>query len=110
MYRWISDHKKQLQLQDIGSGAAMADIKSLTVRRHFPVVRPGRGVLLPAQYEPLCSVRLNGRFEAAEASHRTTAIGAETAVSIASGERSAFTALPAKSLQPAIDPAAPVAL
>lgn len=76
----------------------MADIKSLPVHRHFPVVRPGKGVLLPARYEPLSSVRLNGRLEAAGVSHRTTAIGAEAAVSIASGEQSAFTALPAKSL------------
>lgn len=76
----------------------MADIKSLPARRHSSIVRPGRGVLLPAQYEPLCSVQLNDRFEAAGASHRTTAIGAEAAVSIASGEQSAFTALLAKSL------------
>jgi len=76
----------------------MADMKSLPVRRHSSIVRPGRGVLLPAQYEPLCSVQLNGRFEAAEATHRTTAIGASAAVSIASGEQSAFTALLAKSL------------
>jgi hypothetical protein len=76
----------------------MADIKSLPVRRHSSIVRPERGVLLPAQYEPLCSVQLNGRFQAAEVSHLTTAIGAEAAVSIASGEQSAFTPLPAKSL------------
>ena len=68
---------------------------SIGISRLF---RPGKGVLLPARYEPLSSVRLNGRLEAAGVSHRTTAIGAEAAVSIASGERSAYTALPAKSL------------